>query len=1352
MINDVHKVMDDSKTSSVCEVGMCSITTPREEDGQAGSSCNTDCVCSGNTPPLDEQSRGLGFPSGLRRFRKVAVPSQFLASSSPMSDAATPTLAASLAATPPAARKDEIPSVKTSFVSGMKMFKRNRSAFSPSDSSPSATATAILPTIVPAQQDAPAVPATRTSAPTGDLEALSKAMSLMASPSKKPKISSTQLKSQGLCLVPETSTHIVPFNAGGASTTFGNGTCLTTADIPKVKLEQRNSKNLYCSKFFFPSHVRRTEGDNLMDEDRLDRAALRRATRYLCHRTYNCLIGDCLCVFQQSDVLQFRQQFMQRRISANGKIIPQKDLLVVDLRAAWNRSSELWEPLGVAVDDVTTYTVCPAAYALLCGVASCTFRIAADAVKNSPVVGGQFVPMHAAATSQQNLREQRSEDWCLLRSYVAELVDKHEANPAPGAHQPGRMTHISKTTWNSKWNAVLVYFKDAPRVPGSKSMLKKAWKLETRLKEKKACSHSKCNICSKIDTNMDALRGVNTVDARQARVYNLRAQEEHDRMHLGSRSELDKAGLHAFTSPPEKWTILADAATQRNFMIPKFQFRVPKKLAGRPFWSYKLMATYAYGYGFTPFLVHSSQSMGANLTWTVLWLTLSAMRKHYGFWPEVLHLTLDNTSGENKNETLLGMCAWLVASGRVKQVRCLFLMVGHTHVIIDHIFGVITVGLRRKELLLPEDLVRNIEASLAENPQYMAKPVQSLHCLWDFKRWCESMEMQSIKRLFRGHVQDKEGTYTGMYDLLFSRHRTDMCRLQYREHCSFSWFPENTEGTWVIRKLPTTIPELQKMKSWSDWSVEGSKNVKDTIVMCLEFARTLTGSLSAAYVRSAWKKHFEMIPDSIELLNPSLKLTFEFFNDFHADVPRIAMTAGGTSDRTIDGEELDTDEAYQAWKLQNVDVRTKPMDIDPVVSSSQTEKEYEVRKAAMHAACRPDLHPTIIAASPIFMGDFVIVLQTSGHGVELYNVVNIENMKSPFATALEFTGVLYEHTPNAAVSGLFGTFNMKMTLVGNKRQQTRMVLGREHVKVYNASLVKKVRRLSIRSLRMLALALPEQYPFPERKDIPEGLFADDSDEEEMAEGRPRAAQRKKSKATTSRTTKSARRPPSSRQEPSDEEDDEDDEDDEEDEDDEDEEDTDEEDDEEEIREDEEDEANGASTGPTAFVPDPNVLLIGGPSVELKLDTVIALNMANDPEYLHFQHPVGFAYVCNTDPFEVYWFQVNENQLQGKLRGKQARAFRHSTGTRTPLKQLTVSKFWNEPDWFRPSRGARKPSEKQILSNWYKTKAHPNWIMPIIVPQPASGKVRMNDGFMIDMKWIKNKLIPACEDAGCVHSH
>ena len=124
-------------------------------------------------------------------------------------------------------------------------------------------------------------------------------------------------------------------------------------------------------------------------------------------------------------------------------------------------------------------------------------------------------------------------------------------------------------------------------------MLKRAWKVETRLKEKKACSHSKCNICSTIDKNMDALRGVNTAAAVRERAWNQRAQTEHEKMHLMPRSEMDQAGFQAFTAPREMWTLLADAATQRNFMLPKFKFRVPKKLAGRPFWSYKLMATYA---------------------------------------------------------------------------------------------------------------------------------------------------------------------------------------------------------------------------------------------------------------------------------------------------------------------------------------------------------------------------------------------------------------------------------------------------------------------------------------------------------------------------------------------------------------------------------------------------------------------------------------------------------------------------------------------------------------------------------------------------------------------------------------
>ena len=171
-----------------------------------------------------------------------------------------------------------------------------------------------------------------------------------------------------------------------------------------------------------------------------------------------------------------------------------------------------------------------------------------------------------------------------------------------------------------------------------------------------------------------------------------------------------------------------------------------------------------------------------------------------------------------------------------------------------------------------------------------------------------------------------------------------------------------------------------------------------------------------------------------------------------------------------------------------------------------------------------------------------------------------------------------------------------------------------------------------------------------------------------------------------------------------------------------------------------------------IVQDEAVLLLAGPSVEPVLDTVIALNMVNDPEYASFEHPVGFAYVCSTDPFEVYWFQCKDDQLQGKQRGKSARAFRHSTGSKPPLKQLTICKYWNNPDSFKRAKKGTRPSENEILANWHKSEAHKNWIMPVTVPQPASDKVRMSDTLKLDMNWVKNTLIPACEEAACIQMH
>ena len=113
----------------------------------------------------------------------------------------------------------------------------------------------------------------------------------------------------------------------------------------------------------------------------------------------------------------------------------------------------------------------------------------------------------------------------------------------------------------------------------------------------------------------------------------------------------------------------------------------------------------------------------------VVWKSICRLHDHYGSYPDVLFILLDNTTGENKTNVMLAMASWLVATKRVKQVRVFFLMVGHTHVLIDQIFGVITVNIRGKEILLPERLMSHIDAALVKCPQYEAQPVEWLHSL-----------------------------------------------------------------------------------------------------------------------------------------------------------------------------------------------------------------------------------------------------------------------------------------------------------------------------------------------------------------------------------------------------------------------------------------------------------------------------------------------------------------------------------------------------------------------------------------------------------------------------------------------
>ena len=89
-------------------------------------------------------------------------------------------------------------------------------------------------------------------------------------------------------------------------------------------------------------------------------------------------------------------------------------------------------------------------------------------------------------------------------------------------------------------------------------------------------THSKCSICAHGDTMLERLRGNNTEWAVTERERIRRVLAEHEEHHLSARTVLDDAGLAAITNPKRQWTIIVDAATQRNFQLPKLSKRMPK--------------------------------------------------------------------------------------------------------------------------------------------------------------------------------------------------------------------------------------------------------------------------------------------------------------------------------------------------------------------------------------------------------------------------------------------------------------------------------------------------------------------------------------------------------------------------------------------------------------------------------------------------------------------------------------------------------------------------------------------------------------------------------------------------------
>ena len=76
-----------------------------------------------------------------------------------------------------------------------------------------------------------------------------------------------------------------------------------------------------------------------------------------------------------------------------------------------------------------------------------------------------------------------------------------------------------------------------------------------------------------------------------------------------------------------------------------------------------------------------------------------------------LNIIFDNCSGQNKNNTVLKLAAWLKAMGYFQQVNFIFLVVGHTKNAADCLFNSLKHEYRKQDIFTMEVLIEKLSAS-----------------------------------------------------------------------------------------------------------------------------------------------------------------------------------------------------------------------------------------------------------------------------------------------------------------------------------------------------------------------------------------------------------------------------------------------------------------------------------------------------------------------------------------------------------------------------------------------------------------------------------------------------------------
>lgn len=112
---------------------------------------------------------------------------------------------------------------------------------------------------------------------------------------------------------------------------------------------------------------------------------------------------------------------------------------------------------------------------------------------------------------------------------------------------------------------------------------------------------------------------------------------------------------------------------------------------------------------------------GGDLQASIILETLMMVRLQLGTLPKKLIIHADNTTKETKNLTVLFFIVWLLAHARntpLREVWVVFLMVGHTHDLVDQFFSRVSVALHGVDILNMSSLWQVLEQAMKNPPSH----------------------------------------------------------------------------------------------------------------------------------------------------------------------------------------------------------------------------------------------------------------------------------------------------------------------------------------------------------------------------------------------------------------------------------------------------------------------------------------------------------------------------------------------------------------------------------------------------------------------------------------------------------